>query len=172
MLGMSRVQHVLNLANKCVRHFNHFVFTKLCCDFNVVPKGLSLKKNPCVGNLSSGAAKQWNDTLEDGGRSLVHILYQEHWRKFEVSEREFWNSLVLFLEKHEQESATKDLDSVVREINSLMSSLKRKRTRKFRKLISVDEQFANKEKQYLEEIDLLKDLLYVRAPLSGEGGML
>ena len=160
------LSNVRNLAMKCVRHFNHFLFTKLCVDLKVVPKGLALKKNPCIGNFSQGSSTKWKNTLEEGGKSLVKILCEEHWKKFKDGEKEFWNVLVSFLERDNQKDAGRTLEGIVSDINSLMSSLRKKRRNKFTKLTDTGERYVTQEDLYLREFSLLNDLIFVKAPLA------
>jgi len=156
-------EHLLHLSLKTVRNFNHYLFMSICIELNVVPKGLSLKKNPCVGKFTSNALRRWNNVLNEGGKSLVEILCDEYQEKWKCTESEFWNVMVKYLESSKSEIVSKHLEGLLRNINCLMSELKLKRCRKLKKLIASNINLETLELSKLESFSFISDIVYVKA---------
>ena len=81
-----------------IRMFNHHLFLCVCSNLHVVPKGLVIKKSPCVGEISQSSFLQWNVTLNQAGLALVQILKEEYRSKLRESFVKFWNMISASLE--------------------------------------------------------------------------
>ena len=64
---------------------------KICLSFNVIPKGLKLKKNPQIGEKSTQFIQEWNRIISNAEMNLLEGLYMRKFQPGLSSTRvEFW----------------------------------------------------------------------------------
>ena len=122
-------QDLLFLSEKTVRSFNHYVFISMCEEFDVIPVGLQVKKQPCIGKVSNQSSSEWKDSLTSCSLKLISILQKEHKIKWKQYELLFWNKLQSYFEEPE-ENHVKGIEGILRSINSLMWELRKIRIQK------------------------------------------
>ena len=52
---------------------------KICLSFNVIPKGLKLKKNAQIGEKSTQFIQEWNRIMSNAEKNLLETLANEYY---------------------------------------------------------------------------------------------
>ena len=61
--------------------FYHIIFLEICKSYKIVPKGLYVKKDHCIGNPSTEFCNSWHKEKLDYQPWLCDILIRENVRK-------------------------------------------------------------------------------------------
>ena len=85
-------------ARRGLQHMHHFLFTSICENNSVIPKGLVVKKTSCIFGASQGFRDSWEDVKQQSGHNFVSLLKKEHLKKTTSFQRLFWEVLILFME--------------------------------------------------------------------------
>ena len=74
-------QQLLNILEDIYKSFYHIVFLKVCRAYKIIPDGLFISKNPCLGKPSDRFLDSWEKVLENTGVNLREVLIEEYVRK-------------------------------------------------------------------------------------------
>ena len=69
----STSQQLFNLAEEVYKSFYHVIFLEVCKSYQIVPDGLYVEKEPCIGNPSKNFLDAWKNQLEITRSSLNHL---------------------------------------------------------------------------------------------------
>ena len=69
--------------------FYHIIFLEICKSYKIVPKGLHVKKDYCIGNPSTEFCDNWWKEKLDYQLRLCDMLIQENVRKLFKLEDDF-----------------------------------------------------------------------------------
>ena len=69
--------------------FYHIIFLEICKSYKIVPKGLYVKKDHCIGNPSTEFCSSWHKVKLDYQLRLCDILIRENVRKLFKLEEDF-----------------------------------------------------------------------------------
>ena len=87
------LQQLIKLAEKIYKSFYHIIFLETCKSFNLVPKGLQIKKQPCIGNRSNSFTSIWENELNRTEENLRDILLYENVKILFSHERRLWKDI-------------------------------------------------------------------------------
>ena len=118
-------QWLYNLLEDAYRTFYHVVFLEVTKSYGIIPNGLKIKKDACIGNVSKNFIASWDLQLFKAEIQLMEVLILEHVRKLFAIEENF-NSVF----KHH----TVPEDWLFRTRNHLEKLEKAERRRKLKKL--------------------------------------
>ena len=135
-------QRLYNLLEDAYRKFYHIVFLEVTKTYGVIPNGLKIKKDACIGNVSKNFVASWDLQLFKAEIQLMKILILEHIRKLFAIEEHF-NSLF----KHH----TVQEDWLFQTRNHLEKLEKAERWRKLKKLckLSNNETLSGKVRNFV-----------------------
>ena len=85
----STSQQLFNLAEEVYKSFYHVIFLEMCKSYQIVPDGLYVEKEPCIGNPSKKFLDAWKNQLEITRSSLRDVLLEEYVEKYFKLEAEF-----------------------------------------------------------------------------------
>ena len=108
-------------AFKCLRAWKHSVFLSVCLHCNVVPKGLIIKKDACVGNAGVEFLWKWTETKHAASMDLLMLLQEEQLRIATVLQSEFWDCMtesLLMTSEHHMASWVNDMWRKVLDVNA------------------------------------------------------
>ena len=66
----------------------HIIFLEICKSYKIVPKGLYVKKDYCIGNPSTEFRDNWRKEKLDYQLRLCNMLIQENVRKLFILEND------------------------------------------------------------------------------------
>ena len=118
-------QRLYNLLEDAYRTFYHIVFLEVTKSYGIIPNGLKIKKDACIGNVSKNFVASWDLQLFKAEIQLMEVLILKHVRKLFAVEESF-NSLF----KHHMVQE----DWLFRTRNHLEKLEKAERRRKLKKL--------------------------------------
>ena len=95
---VSRRRTLFTLAGKITRYANHWLYMKICLSFNVIPKGLKLKKNPQIGEKSTQFIQEWNRIMSNAEMNLLETLANEYYIVTSTLQVKFWHTVTEFLQ--------------------------------------------------------------------------
>ena len=75
-------QRLYNLLEDSYRTFYHTVFLKVSKSYVIIPIGLKIKKDSCIGNVSDNFVTSWKLELTKAEVQLMEVLMLEHSRNF------------------------------------------------------------------------------------------
>ena len=78
----STSQQLFNLAEEVYKSFYHVIFLEVCKSYQIVPDGLYVEKEPCIGNPSKRFLDAWKNQLEITRSSLRDVLLEEYVEKY------------------------------------------------------------------------------------------
>ena len=71
------------------RTFYHIVFLEVTKSYGIIPNGLKIKKDACIGNVSKNFVASWDLQLFKAEIQLMEVLILEHVRKLFAIEENF-----------------------------------------------------------------------------------
>ena len=77
-------------AELIYKRFYHIVFLEICKSFNLISKGLEVKKSFCLGGTSENFEKKWDANLREMERKCRELLLEEHSEKLFCLMDSFW----------------------------------------------------------------------------------
>ena len=78
----STSQQLFNLAEDVYKSFYHEIFLEVCKSYQIVPDGLYVEKEPCIGNPSKKFLDAWNNQLKVTRSNLRDVLLEEYVGKY------------------------------------------------------------------------------------------
>ena len=96
------------LFTKISRTQEHCIFLSICEHCEVIPKGLIIKKEACVGDGSNVFKREWNDIKLEASKQFMRSILKEQWKKLGRYEMEFWRVVVESVEKSSDKKAVGD----------------------------------------------------------------
>ena len=146
----STSQQLFNLAEDVYKSFYHVIFLEVCKSYQIVPDGLHVEKEPCIGNPSKKFLDAWKNQLEVSRSNLRDVLIEEYMEKYFKSEAEFKS---VFAKNIVQEDR---LLKVRNHLDRLEKKLRQKKLKKLRKFCKNDnfyfeclERFESQDKFFL-----------------------
>ena len=88
-----KLQLFYNLAEKIYSAFFHIIFLEACKSYGFVPKGLKIKKQPCIGRQSSNFSVNWKNEIKRTEENLRDILLNENVVNLFWLESCFWDKI-------------------------------------------------------------------------------
>ena len=67
----------LEYLGKKVIHYQHSHFLEVCLNLQTIPKGLQIKKTPCIRTRDNIFMKTWKNTLRNTEMTLMHQLKEK-----------------------------------------------------------------------------------------------
>ena len=95
---VSRRRTLFNLAGKITRYANHWLYIKICLSFNVILKGLKLKKNQQIGEKSTQYIQEWNRIMSNAEMNLLETLENEYYVVTLTLQIKFWHTVTEILQ--------------------------------------------------------------------------
>ena len=75
------MKQMFKTCENVYKTFYHIIFLEICISYKIVPKGLYVKKDHCIGNPSTEFCNSWHKEKLDYQLWLCHILNRENVRK-------------------------------------------------------------------------------------------
>ena len=85
----STSQQLFHLAEDVYKSFYHVIFLEVCKSYQIVPDGLYVEKEPCIGNSSKKVLDTWKNQLKVTRSNLRDVLLKEYVEKYFELEAKF-----------------------------------------------------------------------------------
>ena len=86
-----RYHNLIYLLEDGYRTFYHIVFLEVSKSYGVIPNGLKIKKDACIGNTSKNFVTTWALELSKAEIQLMEDLILEHVRKlYAIEKKKLW----------------------------------------------------------------------------------
>ena len=144
------LQQLIKLAEKIYKSFYHIIFLETCKSFNLVPKGLRIKKQPCIGNRSNSFTSIWENELNRTEENLRDILLYENVKILFSHERRFWKDI------ENTEISERWLLKLRRYLVRMEENLLKKKCKKvktFSVFLSINKTYVNRIYEHLPHFD-------------------
>ena len=82
-----RYHNLIYLLEDGYRTFYHIVFLEVSKSYGVIPNGLKIKKDACIGNASKNFVTTWDLELSKAEIQLMEDLILDHVRKLYAIEK-------------------------------------------------------------------------------------
>ena len=147
-------------AEAAIRHDHHRRFLELCKERNIVPRGLKIKKDACIGTKSKAFMLEWETIKCNAELGLQDSLIKEQLRMAKDSEVEFWGHVQEFIRsiRGDVGQFMEWYDRITSTLEFKTKELNKRRLHKFRNLVPNDNSYAS----VTYRPRLLDDLKYVR----------
>ena len=122
--------HIVKYARKAATHFHHFVFLTICLQYNVTPKGLKLKKEACIADVSASFLQEWEGVKQRGEAEFVRLLKRENWEKARSYKLKFWDAVVKRMEAGNMNEVKELFIEILAELNMVEVVCRERRKRK------------------------------------------
>ena len=66
------------LGNKVIHYQHHAHFLNVCLSLQTIPKGLQIKKTPCICVTDNTFLEGWKSILKDAELTLMHELKEKN----------------------------------------------------------------------------------------------
>ena len=84
-----KVRELIFIAKKLYSCFYYIAFLESCYVYNIVPRGLQIKKTPCTKISSTGFTESWKSILRKSELELLNKLIEENVFNFSKQCHEF-----------------------------------------------------------------------------------
>ena len=138
----STSQQLFNLAEDVYKSFYHVVFPEVCKSYQIVPGGLHVEKEPCIGNPSKKFLDVWKNQLEITRLSLRDVLLEEYVEKYFKLEAELQSAFAKHIVQEDW------LLKVRNHLERLEKKLRQKKFKKLRKFCKNDNFYFECLKRY------------------------
>ena len=127
----STSQQLFNLAD-AYKFFYHVIFLEVCKSYQIVPYGLHVEKEPCIGNPSKKFLDARKNQLEVTRSNLRDVLLEEYVEKYFKLEAEFKSVFAKHIVLEDW------LLKVSNHLDRLEKKLRQKKLKKLRKFCKND----------------------------------
>ena len=156
--GQVTRRKLFTLAGKITRYANHWLYMKICLSFDVIPKGLKLKKNPQIGEKSTEFLLEWNRIMSNAERNLLETLANEYYIVTSTLQIDFWHRVTEFLLTGPNVIEAKQIfHELCKQVEKDLRNIKARREKKLSKLIQ-DKTLSNVTDGFLAHITFFEDI--------------
>ena len=94
-------QQLFNLSEEIYRLCYRIVFLQVCSACSIIPDGVTVNKNPCIGKPSKKLMSDWEGELINVESKLCDLVLYEYVEKLFMSEETFNCLFKGFLVQHD-----------------------------------------------------------------------
>ena len=120
------------LGKKVIHYQHHAQFLVVCLELKTVPKGLEIKKTPCIRVTDNKFLENWRNILKDAELALMRELTEKNKCIYSELHSEFFSQIEEAIENNSDIEIIRDLEQY---FSKIKNELFNRRMTKFVKVV-------------------------------------